>query len=99
MYPNGDEEWRVRGKLHREDGPAVTSVYSGLEWHLHGECHRTDGPAIEHILGGKEWWVGGREFTEDEFNLYVDQLTGEVLVPPGKTLRNDIFNRHIHLRD
>jgi hypothetical protein len=27
---NGDKEWYLNGKLHREDGPAV--VYSPVEW-------------------------------------------------------------------
>ena len=23
VYPNGDKEWWLNGKLHREDGPAI----------------------------------------------------------------------------
>lgn len=32
------------------------------------------------------WFVNGQQFSESEFYRYVDTLSGEVLVPPGKKL-------------
>ncbi len=33
---DGDREWYLDGKLHREDGPAVESGISKNLWYLHG---------------------------------------------------------------
>jgi hypothetical protein len=85
----GEKYWYQHGKLHREDGPAASSTKGIKEWWYMGLRHRIDGPAIEPQPGEKAWsawYVRGRQFTEEEFNLYVDQLTGDVLVPPGKRL-------------
>ncbi len=32
VLPNGDREWRLNGKLHREDGPAVIDTSGAREW-------------------------------------------------------------------
>lgn len=85
----GTKYWFQHGEYHRDDGPAVDRTDGNRQWYKHGKLHRTDGPAVEYPGGGKRWWVDGRQFTRDEFNLYVDQATGEVFVPPGKKLRHD----------
>lgn len=89
VRPNGDTCWYVDGKLHREDGPALDWTNGHKTWYKNGMCHRIDGPASIVPGHGCAYFVGGRRFTEDEFNLYVDQETGEVLVPPGKKLTYD----------
>jgi hypothetical protein len=87
---SGVQVWVNRErKRHRSDGPAVVYTNGTTEWWVSGKLHRTDGPAIEYRTGGCIWYVQGRRFTEEEFNLYVDQLTGEVLVPIGKKLYFD----------
>jgi hypothetical protein len=79
-----------RGLLHRVGGPAVVHTRCDTScWYHFGKRHRLDGPAVETGDGHDEWHVNGREFTEDEFYRYVDQLTGEVFVPPGKILVHD----------
>ena len=35
--PNGDKYWRLNGKRHREDGPAVEFANGDKEWLLNGE--------------------------------------------------------------
>ena len=67
VYDNGEKQWRVNGKLHREDGPAYESADGRKEWRLNGKFHREDGPAVEHVSGDKAWWLNGREYTEEEF--------------------------------
>jgi hypothetical protein len=91
---DGTREWWLYGKLHRKDGPAIDrppkNGYSPYkEWWLHGKRHRVGGPSVDGGPHWQEWHIHGREFTEREFYLYVDQLTGEVLVPPGKKLTWD----------
>lgn len=81
----GRQLWYWHGLRHRIGGPAVIEA-NVEEWWVHGRQHRTDGPAIESMQFGHEWWVNGRQLTEDEFYLYVDTLSGEVLIPPGKVL-------------
>jgi len=54
-YANGNKEWYLNGKLHREDGPA--SIINGnKKWYLNGKLHREDGPAIEYANGDKSWY-------------------------------------------
>ena len=58
-------EWRLGGKLHREDGPAVEDAYGYKEWYLNGKRHREDGPAYERASGTKEWYLNGELHRED----------------------------------
>lgn len=66
VYENGDRSWRLNGKLHREDGPAVEDASGNRVWWLNGKRHREDGPAIEYADGGKEWYLNGKLLTEAE---------------------------------
>jgi hypothetical protein len=89
-WPDGSTSWYLHGQIHREDGPAQEWPDGSKQWWVHDRQHRTDGPAVEVAHGNKKWWyVNGRQFTEDEFNMYVDQTTGEVFLPPGKKLTHD----------
>lgn len=82
--------WRdENGHLHREDGPAVKYPGGGECWYKRGKYHRLNGPATIQIFERDDYYADGRRFTEDEFYRYVDQDTGEVLVPPGKKLTHD----------
>ena len=40
-YENGDKEWYLNGKLHREDGPAVEYADGSKYWYLDGK-HLTE---------------------------------------------------------
>ena len=71
VYPNGDKEWFLNGKLHREDGPAVEYADGHKSWYLNDKRHREDGPAIEWADGdkfwcSKSWYLNGKEVTEEE---------------------------------
>jgi hypothetical protein len=59
-YPDGTKGWQLKGKYHREDGPAIEWADGTKEWRLNGKRHRVDGPAIEHYHGSKEWWLNGK---------------------------------------
>ena len=37
VYPNGDKEWSLNGKLHREDGPAEEWANGSKFWWLNGK--------------------------------------------------------------
>jgi len=48
-----------RGKIHREDGPAIEYADGrGItkEWYIRGLRHREDGPAFEYANGDKVWY-------------------------------------------
>jgi len=66
VYPSGSKEWRLNGKRHREDGPAVEWSGGAEEWYLNGKLHREDGPAIKFTNGTKEWWLDGKQVTEED---------------------------------
>jgi len=56
----GTKWWRLNGKLHREDGPAVEYTNGDREWYLNDKLHREDGPAFEGADGDKEWYLNGK---------------------------------------
>lgn len=53
------------GKLHCDDGPAVTETCGSFVYYHHGVIHRGDGPAVRlvHKDGSVEeqFWFGGKE--------------------------------------
>ena len=63
IYKNGDKEWFLSGRMHREDGPAFEGAIGRKEWWLNGKKHREDGPAIENKNGGNMWWLNGKKTT------------------------------------
>lgn len=77
-YWPGRTGWWRRGKLHREDGPALYIPHFGgtpadrargvTAWYFDGELHRDFGPARIHSDGRMEWWSRGqpREETAEE---------------------------------
>ena len=65
VYPNGDREWYLNGKLHREDGPATERSNGDNNWYLNGKRHREDGPAVEWASGYKAWYLNGKLHRED----------------------------------
>ena len=62
---DGNKEWYLNGKLHREDGPAVEWANGNKSWYLNGKLHREDGPAVEWANGYKKWYLNGNLHRED----------------------------------
>jgi hypothetical protein len=60
VLSDGNEEWRLNGQLHRDDGPAVTWEDGSEEWYQHGQLHRDDGPAVTYPDGTEVWWQHDR---------------------------------------
>ena len=60
-YPDGTKEWRLNGKYHREDGPAIEWSNGGKHWYLNGKRHREDRPAYEGSGGIKRWYLNDEE--------------------------------------
>lgn len=55
-----EEIWEVQGKLHREDGPALTRGQRE-EWYWNGIRHRVGGPAVKDPSQGVEMWYQNGE--------------------------------------
>jgi len=68
-YPDGRKAWRLNGKYHRLDGPAIEWANGAKSWYLNGISHREDGPAIEWANGRKRWFLNGKEYTQEEYAL------------------------------
>jgi hypothetical protein len=67
LLPNGDKQWYLNGKHHREDGPAIEYANGSMSWWINGHRHREDGPAgiyTDSIKGLMVWLIHG----EDVFN-------------------------------
>jgi hypothetical protein len=62
---DGSKEWYLKGKRHREDGPALEHWNGSKLWYLNGKLHRLNGPAIEWSNESKEWWVKGKRHRLD----------------------------------
>jgi hypothetical protein len=56
---HGNKYWRVGGKLHRTDGPAIEYANGTKKWFFEGKLHRIDGPAIEMANGTNSWYLYG----------------------------------------
>ena len=52
---SGDKEWRLNGKLHRLDGPAIEWADGSESWFHNGYLHRLDGPAVKDAVGSTVW--------------------------------------------
>jgi len=83
VLDSGTKEWRLNGKRHREDGPAVEWWDGRNDWWLNGKRHREDGPAIERA-SYKEWWLNDKQLTEEEFNTRNETCEGKVVEIDGK---------------
>ncbi len=62
-HSNGNKEWYLNSRLHRENGPAVEYINGDKYWYLKGKRHRIDGPAIEFVNGNKLWYQNGIKLT------------------------------------
>lgn len=58
-YGNGQYNYYVNGKQHREDGPA-TFVGGTERWYLNGVLHREDGPAEKTASGRIKYYKYGK---------------------------------------
>jgi hypothetical protein len=86
VYDNGDKEWFLNGKLHREDGPAIEHSNGYKSWFLNGKRHREDGPAVEFCNSYKSWFLDGKELTEQEHKAATSKPTceGKIVEIDGK---------------
>ena len=62
---HGQLEYRYKGKLHREDGPAIERPNGYKAWYKNGQLHREDGPAVAWVDGKKQWYLNGLCHRED----------------------------------
>ncbi len=62
----GDKFWKLDGKLHRLDGPAVIQTNGYKEWWQHYKRHRTDGPAKIYEYGHKEYYINNNKIPEED---------------------------------
>jgi len=68
IVKNKIKYYRVDGKLHREDGPAVIYPDGRKDWYLNDKLHRDNGPAIENLDGRCSYYLKGRYFiTKDRW--------------------------------
>lgn len=53
------------GSYHRENAPAIITVYGSEQWWFHGKLHRVGGPAVITSLGEKQWYQHHKKHRED----------------------------------
>ena len=84
VYEDGEINWFLNGRLHREDGPAIEGADGTKHWYLNDKLHREDGPAVEYPDGWKVWYLNDKLMTEDEFNNRKNSCAGKVVEIEGK---------------
>jgi hypothetical protein len=67
----GTKSWRIKGKVHRVDGPAVEWPDGTKEWWLNEKRHRIDGPAIDRTTGDKSWWLNDEYYSFEDWKIKV----------------------------
>lgn len=60
ILPGGTQEWRLFGKRHREDRPAVICHDGRMMWYVNNNVHRVDRPAIIYPDGKRIWYIDGK---------------------------------------
>ena len=64
VWPNGNKQWFLNNKRHREDGPAIEGRGGYKEWHLNGkeyteeEFNKKMSSAVEMTIAEIEELVG-----------------------------------------
>jgi hypothetical protein len=54
---HGGQEWKLNGKLHRNNAPAIIASDGMQIWIRHGKWHRDDGPAVIGADGSQIWYI------------------------------------------
>lgn len=53
------------GKLHCDDGPAVTETCGSFVWYRNGVIHRDDGAAVKLVFKDgrieEQYWINGEQ--------------------------------------
>ena len=76
----GVKRWKLNGKFHREDGPAIEYPNGDKFWYYNGFHHRMDGPAVTQH-GIDYWLIYDHDITEkitkwaEELGIDLDNLT------------------------
>ena len=65
ISPAGVIYWKVNGRCHRDDGPAIEWANGSKEWYKDGKLHRVGAPARELTDYKKEWYIDGLKHRED----------------------------------
>ena len=69
MDSAGNYHYKVNGKYHREDGPALEYYGGGGgHWYINGKLHRIDGPAVDYSFGHQEYWLNGSRYSFEEWD-------------------------------
>jgi len=66
-YLNGDKDWYVNRKLHREDGPAIINRSGEKRWYINDKLHKKDGTAIVYPNESIFWYINGKEYLFEEW--------------------------------
>lgn len=92
------KEWRLNGKLHRLDGPAVVQSDGSEFWFHNGSLHRLDGPAVVQSDGTTAWKRHGKFHRLD--GPAIEWANGSMTwIINGKYYSEDAFNKEIWNRN
>jgi hypothetical protein len=67
MDHNGNKEWYLNDRLHREGGPACDNFNGSKLWYVNGLRHREDGPASMYPYASNLWFVRWTYLLTDDY--------------------------------
>lgn len=74
----------MKGKLHREDGPAVIAPIDigsyKHEWYKHGQLHRVDGSAVIYPDGREEYWFDNKKYSYEDWFIKTNPIAAELFI-------------------
>lgn len=65
---NNATRYLTKGKLHRDNKPAIEFESGANYWLQNSLLHREDGPAEISQFGMKYWYLNGKEYSEQEYH-------------------------------
>ena len=65
VFEDGSFQWKLKGRCHREDGPAVKYSDGTEFYYLNDKLHREDGPAVKYSDGTEFYFLNDKRHRED----------------------------------
>ena len=99
-----EEHWRLDGKLHRTDGPAIRKwVVDGEEWEEHwyldGQLHRTNGHASYKYLDDRSTPIYGPDIWEKRWVVKgkLHRTNGPAIVIKDEHEYDEVLEKHWYI--
>ena len=85
-WPDGTQEWYIKGRLHREGEPAFIWPDGSLEWWVNNKRHRENGPAYISASGSQHWYINSKRRREDGLPYILNKTYNTMTLSNGEVV-------------